>query len=119
MQQIALSKKLLWLTVGSIFTTVFVLSSILWWELSVSNKDLSAESKKLIVAEVEEKLVANASSYGERIAGFINESYRVPFSFAAILGDEKAAKHIKAASTVVQLKSNRLLRKKTPKLFTS
>ena len=111
MQQIALSKKLLWLTVGSIFTTVFVLSSILWWELSVSNKDLSAESKKLIVAEVEEKLVANASSYGERIAGFINESYRVPFSFAAILGDEKAANTLSRES-VVQLNQS-LLEKNT------
>ena len=100
MQQIALSKKLLWITVGSIFTTVFVLSSILWWELSNSNEDLSAESKKLIVAEVEQKLVANASSYGERIAGFINESYRVPFSFAAILGDEKAASTLSRESVV-------------------
>lgn len=111
MQQLALSKKLLWITVGSIFITVFVLSSILWWELSNSNKDLSADSRKLIVAEVEEKLIANASSYGERIAGFINESYRVPFSFAAILGDEKAASTLSRESVVALNES--LLKKNT------
>ena len=53
MRQLALAKKLLWLTVGSIFITVFVLSSVLWWQLSSSNQQLSAQSEKLIVAEVE------------------------------------------------------------------
>lgn len=37
MREIALAKKLLWLSVGSIFITVLVLSSILWWQLSLSN----------------------------------------------------------------------------------
>jgi len=102
MRQLALSKKLLWLTVGSIFITVFVLSSVLWWQLSSSNKVLSSEAEELIVAEVEKKLVANAAAYGERIAGFINEAYRVPFSFAAIVGSQDAASTLNRES-VVQL----------------
>ncbi|MDN3380452.1 MULTISPECIES: methyl-accepting chemotaxis protein [unclassified Pseudoalteromonas] len=102
MRQLALSKKLLWLTVGSIFITVFVLSSVLWWQLSSSNKVLSSEAEELIVAEVEEKLTANAAAYGERIAGFINEAYRVPFSFAAIVGSQDAASTLSRES-VVQL----------------
>ncbi len=111
MRQIALSKKLLWLTVGSIFITVFVLSSVLWWQLSSSNKVLSAESEELIVAEVEEKLTANAAAYGERIAGFINEAYRVPFSFAAIVGSQDAARTLSRES-VVQLNKS-LIEKNT------
>ena len=91
MRQLALAKKLLWLTVGSIFITVFVLSSVLWWQLSNSNQQLAAQSEKLIVAEVEDKLASNAAAYGEQVAGFINEAYRVPYSFAAILGDHDAA----------------------------
>ncbi|MCO7205292.1 MULTISPECIES: methyl-accepting chemotaxis protein [Pseudoalteromonas] len=91
MRQLALAKKLLWLTVGSIFITVFVLSSVLWWQLSSSNQQLAAQSEKLIVAEVEDKLASNAAAYGEQVAGFINEAYRVPYSFAAILGDNDAA----------------------------
>jgi len=103
MRQLALSKKLLWLTVGSIFITVFVLSSVLWWQLSSSNKVLSSEAEELIVAEVEKKLVANAAAYGERIAGFINEAYRVPFSFAAIVGSQDAAASTLSRESVVQL----------------
>jgi len=91
MRQLALAKKLTWLTLGSIFTTVFILSSILWWQLSSSNEQLSEQSKKLIVAEVEQKLTANAAAYGERIAGFINEAYRIPYSLAAVLGDKNTA----------------------------
>jgi len=91
MRQLALAKKLLWLTLGSIFLTVLVLSSVLWWQLSSSNKVLSVQAEKLIVAEVEDKLVTNAAAYGEKIAGFINEAYRVPFSLAATLGSQSAA----------------------------
>ena len=72
MRQLALAKKLLWLTVGSIFITVFVLSSVLWWQLSSSNQQLAAQSEKLIVAEVEDKLASNAAAYGEQVAGFTN-----------------------------------------------
>jgi len=86
MREISLAKKLLWLSVGSIFITVLVLSSILWWQLSSSNEQLATKSEEYIVAEVEEKLNANAAVYGERIAGFINEAYRIPYSLAALLG---------------------------------
>ncbi|MEL0640793.1 methyl-accepting chemotaxis protein [Pseudoalteromonas aliena] len=87
MREISLAKKLLWLTIGSIFITVLGLSSILWWQLSKSNTELAGNSKEYIVAEVEEKLNANAGAYGEKIAGFINEAYRVPYSLAALLGN--------------------------------
>ena len=110
MRQLALAKKLLWLTVGSIFITVFVLSSVLWWQLSQSNEQLAGQSEKLIVAEVEDKLSSNAAAYGEQVAGFINEAYRVPYSFAAILGDEQAANAI-TRDAVVEL--NRALLEKT------
>lgn len=85
MREVSLAKKLLWLTVGSIFITLLIISSILWWQLSKSNEQLKDKSQHYIVAEVEEKLTANAAAYGERIAGFINEAYRVPFSLASIL----------------------------------
>jgi phosphomannomutase len=56
MREISLAKKLLWLTVGSTFITVLVLSSVLWWQLSSSNQELALKSEEYIVAEVEEKL---------------------------------------------------------------
>ena len=102
MRQLALAKKLQWLTLGSIFITVLVLSSVLWWQLSSSNKVLSAQAETLIVAEVEQKLATNAAAYGEKIAGFINEAYRVPFSLAATLGNEAAVETL-TRDSVVQL----------------
>ncbi|MEI8670562.1 MULTISPECIES: methyl-accepting chemotaxis protein [Pseudoalteromonas] len=102
MREISLAKKLLWLTVGSIFITVLVLSSVLWWELSSSNEQLASKSEEYIVAEVEEKLNANAAVYGERIAGFVNEAYRVPYSLAALLGDA-AKQNTLSRDTVVSI----------------
>lgn len=87
MQEISLAKKLLWITVGSTFLTVLVLSGVLWWQMSSNSEALAKESEDYIVAEVEQKLIANAAAYGEKIAGFINEAYRVPNSLAALLGD--------------------------------
>jgi len=86
-QEISLAKKLLWITVGSTFLTVLVLSGVLWWQMSSNSEALAKESEDYIVAEVEQKLNANAAAYGEKIAGFINEAYRVPNSLAALLGD--------------------------------
>lgn len=100
MRQLALAKKLLWLTLGSIFITVFILSSILWWQLANSNQTLAEQSEKLIVAEVEQKLIANAAAYGEQIAGFINEAYRVPYSLAAILGNTQSAAELSREAVV-------------------
>lgn len=71
MRQLALAKKLLWLTVGSIFITVFVLSSVLWWQLSSSNQQLAAQSEKLIVAEVEDKLASNAADMVNKLLGLL------------------------------------------------
>ena len=87
MRELTLAKKLLWITVGSTFLTVLVLSGVLWWQMSSNSEALAKESEDYIVAEVEQKLSANAAAYGEKIAGFINEAYRIPNSLAALLGD--------------------------------
>nr|WP_282448120.1 methyl-accepting chemotaxis protein [Pseudoalteromonas sp. 1CM17D] len=55
--------------------------------MSSNSEALAKESEDYIVAEVEQKLNANAAAYGEKIAGFINEAYRIPNSLAALLGD--------------------------------
>jgi len=82
MREISLAKKLLW--------------------LRSSNEQLATKSEEYIVAEVEEKLNANAAVYGERIAGFINEAYRIPYSLAALLGDS-AKQNTLDRNTVVSI----------------
>ncbi|MEL0653689.1 methyl-accepting chemotaxis protein [Pseudoalteromonas issachenkonii] len=107
MRELSLAKKLLWLTVSSILLTVIVLSVTLWWQLSTSNKDLAVKSEGYIVAEVEHKLNSNAAAYGEKIAGFINEAYRVPYSLAALLGDAAQSQNLDR-DTVVSINRSML-----------
>ncbi|MBE0384319.1 hypothetical protein PCARR_b0281 [Pseudoalteromonas carrageenovora IAM 12662] len=107
MRELSLAKKLLWLTVSSILLTVIVLSVTLWWQLSSSNKDLAVKSEGYIVAEVEHKLNSNAAAYGEKIAGFINEAYRVPYSLAALLGDAAQSQNLDR-DTVVSINRSML-----------
>ena len=87
MREIALAKKLLWISVGSILLTVVLFSGILWSKLSSSNAQTSSEAETLIVSEVDGRLTANAAAYGEKIAAFINEAYRIPYSLGSILED--------------------------------
>ena len=107
MREISLAKKLLWLSVGSIFITVLVLSGVLWWQLSSSNKQLATKSEEYITVEVEEKLNAHAAGYGEKIAGFINEAYRIPYSLAALLGDAAKSETL-SRDTVVSINRSML-----------
>ena len=78
MREIALAKKLLWISVGSILLTVVLFSGILWSKLSSSNAQTSSEAETLIVSEVDGRLTANAAAYGEKIAAFINQTSLVP-----------------------------------------
>lgn len=87
MKTMAISTKLLWITSALFLAIVTILSVSLWWALSNKNDEVSKEVQDAIHLETRAKLEAKAGEYGERIAGFINEAYRIPFSFAATLED--------------------------------
>ena len=86
MKEVALGKKLLWLTTIVVLITVVALSGVLWWQLKQNNQLLSEQAQKIILDEIEVKLNAKAGQESARIAGFINEAYRIPFTLAAELG---------------------------------
>ncbi|MGI2109670.1 methyl-accepting chemotaxis protein [Shewanella frigidimarina] len=85
MKALSIKTKLLWITSGLFVTTVIVLSLSLWLGLKDKNSSLAAEVEVALKQEINDKLSARAGEYGERIAGFINEAYRVTFSFAGLL----------------------------------
>jgi len=64
---------------------VAILSISLWWTLSAQNAQLSDQVQNTLQTETRDKLEARAGEYGEMVAGFINEAYRIPFSFAGML----------------------------------
>ena len=87
MKKYSISSKLLWMSISLFLFTVLSLSISVWIAQSNSNDVVAQEVKQALNEEIRIKLTAQASQYGERIAGFINEAYRVPFSFVALLND--------------------------------
>jgi methyl-accepting chemotaxis protein len=85
MKALSIKSKLLWITSALFVATVITLSLSLWLGLKDKNTSLAAEVEVALQQEINDKLSARAGEYGERIAGFINEAYRVPFSFAGLL----------------------------------
>lgn len=85
MRQLSISTKLLWITSALFLIIVSVLSFSLWWSLSNKNAQLAEQIQGAMKKETKEALIAKAGKYGEQIAGFINEAYRIPFSFSGMI----------------------------------
>lgn len=85
MKHLSISTKLLWITSALFLSIVAILSISLWWTLSEQNVELSHQVQETLQIETHDKLEARAGEYGEMVAGFINEAYRIPYSFAGIV----------------------------------
>jgi len=62
----------------------------MWQALESSNKKITSQTQQALNNEIKEKLKATASQYSERISAFLNEAYRVPYSFSAIMSNTGA-----------------------------
>ncbi|WP_028865379.1 methyl-accepting chemotaxis protein [Psychromonas aquimarina] len=113
MKRLSISIKLLWITSGLFLATISILSVSLWWALSSKNADISTEVEQAINEEAIAKLEAKADQYGQMVAGFINEAYRIPYSFAGTVeqlsGSELLSRETVEASVGAILKKNKQL----------
>ncbi|MDD8059511.1 MULTISPECIES: methyl-accepting chemotaxis protein [Shewanella] len=85
MKALSIRSKLLWITSALFIATVITLSISLWIVLKDKNNSLAAEVEVALQQEINDKLSARAGEYGERVAGFINEAYRIPYSFTGLI----------------------------------
>ncbi|GIU39710.1 methyl-accepting chemotaxis protein [Shewanella colwelliana] len=85
MKHLSISTKLLWITSMLFLVIVAILSFSLWWSLSDKNAQLADQVETALHQETQQRLSARAGEYGERVAAFINEAYRIPFSFAGMM----------------------------------
>ncbi|GGQ10586.1 methyl-accepting chemotaxis protein [Shewanella litoralis] len=85
MKALSIRSKLLWITSALFIATVITLSVSLWIVLKDKNNSLAAEVEVALQQEINDKLSARAGEYGERVAGFINEAYRIPYSFTGLI----------------------------------
>lgn len=84
-REASISTKLLWITSALFLVTVLTLSFTLRWALDDNNAQLSEEVQDSFHIEIRAKLEALSDEYGEKVAGFINQSFSIPYSFAGQL----------------------------------
>jgi len=94
MKHLPISTKLLWITSALFLAIVTILSVTLWWALSSKNAEIASEVQEVLHQETRAKLEARAGEYGEMIAGFINEAYRIPYSFVATIEQSSGTEHL-------------------------
>ncbi len=113
MKRLSISAKLLWITSALFLVVVAVLSFSLWWSLNQQNSRLAEQVQSSLHQETQQRLSARAAEYGEKVAGFINEAYRIPYSFAGMI--ERTAQQQALSREAVEqavigsLQKNRLL----------
>ncbi|MCK6265676.1 methyl-accepting chemotaxis protein [Vibrio sp. ZSDE26] len=87
MKHLSISTKLLWITSTLFLTIVLLLSISLWWTLNEKNAQMANQVQQGIHFEIKAKLSSTAGLYGEKIAGFINSAYQIPYSIAASIAE--------------------------------
>lgn len=88
MKHLPLRQKLLWMTSALFLATVATMSITLWSTLNNRTDELFVEVDKALNDEIRTKLTASAGRYGEKVAAFINEAYRIPYSFSAMMEND-------------------------------
>ncbi|NRA60478.1 MAG: methyl-accepting chemotaxis protein [Psychrobium sp.] len=85
MRKYSIASKLLGTSIALFLITVMTLSISVWLSIAKSNRHISQQAESTLNLEIKAKLESTAAQYSQRIAGFINESYRIPYSFSAML----------------------------------
>ncbi|NOU52478.1 methyl-accepting chemotaxis protein [Pseudoalteromonas sp. JBTF-M23] len=87
MNHTSIKSKLL-VFVGALVTSlVMLLTLYMWLNLGAQNEKQNKQVQSAIYDEAQRSLTAQGSFYAQRIAGFINEAYRVPYTFAGVLNN--------------------------------
>ncbi|MBW8183555.1 methyl-accepting chemotaxis protein [Shewanella nanhaiensis] len=94
MKHLPISTKLLWITSGLFLSIVTILSVTLWWALDRNNAEITAQVQETIHQETQAKLEAKAGEYGQKVAGFINEAYRIPYAFSGMIEESSGTEFL-------------------------
>ncbi|MBD1581446.1 methyl-accepting chemotaxis protein [Pseudoalteromonas sp. S16_S37] len=87
MNHTSIKSKLL-VFVGALLTSlVMLLTLYMWLNLGAQNEKQNKQVQSAIYDEAQRSLIAQGSFYAQRVAGFINEAYRVPYTFAGVLNN--------------------------------
>ncbi|MEJ6474548.1 methyl-accepting chemotaxis protein [Pseudoalteromonas piscicida] len=85
MKQASIKNKLLFFVTVLVTSLVVILVTTMWFHLADENAKQSEGVQQAIYDEISQGLVAKGNQYGQRVSGFINEAYRVPYTLSGIL----------------------------------
>ena len=85
MEQMSLKNKLLLFVTIVLLLSSLVTTLFLWNGLQSANRDIVSKTRNALTVEVGQRLAGLSGRYGEQIATFINQSYRVPATVAGML----------------------------------
>ncbi|MCG9759047.1 MULTISPECIES: methyl-accepting chemotaxis protein [Pseudoalteromonas] len=85
MKQASIKNKLLLFVTALVTSLVVILVTTMWFHLAAENTKQSEGVQQAIYDEISQGLIAKGNQYGQRVAGFINEAYRVPYTLAGVL----------------------------------
>ena len=92
MKHISIRSKLL-VFVGVLVTVmVLALTVFTWLHLKEENNSQNKRVQEVLFNEIRQNLTAQSQFYGQQVAGFINEAYRIPYTFAGLLNSTSAEK---------------------------
>ncbi|WP_305856176.1 methyl-accepting chemotaxis protein [Balneatrix alpica] len=89
-----LARKIYLTTASLLVLVTFVIIGLTWHNLRQTQAHLQEQTQRALGEAVLTQLSAQAGEYGARVAGFINEAYRIPLTLAALIeGHQQAGNH--------------------------
>ena len=85
MKDISLKNKLLLFVTAILLLSSLVTTLFLWFGLQKANEAIVTKTRQALTTEVGQRLAGQTGRYGEQIATFINQAYRVPTTVAGML----------------------------------
>lgn len=78
MNQMSLRNKLLFFVTTILLLSSLITTAFLWSSLQKANEAIVNKTKDALAQEVQHSLAGQTGLYGERVATFINQAYRIP-----------------------------------------
>lgn len=92
MKHISIRSKLLVFVGVLVAVMVLALTVFTWLHLKEENNSQNKRVQEVLFNEIRQNLTAQSQFYGQQVAGFINEAYRIPYTFAGLLNSTSAEK---------------------------
>ncbi|MCD8548194.1 MAG: methyl-accepting chemotaxis protein [Aeromonadaceae bacterium] len=87
MKELSLKNKLLLFVTAILLLSSLLTTLFLWFGLQKANHEIVSKTQEALTSEISQRLAGQAGRYGEQIATFINQAYRVPLTVAGMLAE--------------------------------